>query len=118
MPHELDRVVADPTHLIRRKVFEEVGGFNPELETDEDMEFMARCRRFERKLSVEQRFEAVHLKRFSFRSLMADHLRKTFDAVTARRRYPGVYRDFGLCRNQLRERAHKGELPGVVKSSW
>ena len=30
----------------------------------------------------------------------------------------GVYRDFGLCRNQLRERARKGELPGVVKSSW
>jgi len=30
----------------------------------------------------------------------------------------GVYRDFGLCRNQLRERAHKGELPGVAKSSW
>ncbi len=30
----------------------------------------------------------------------------------------GVYRDFGLCRNQLRERAHKGELPGVVKASW
>ena len=29
----------------------------------------------------------------------------------------GYYRDFGLCRNQLRERAHKGELPGVVKSS-
>ncbi len=30
----------------------------------------------------------------------------------------GYYRDFGLCRNQLRERAHKGELPGLVKSSW
>ena len=30
----------------------------------------------------------------------------------------GVYSDFGLCRNQLRDRAHKGELPGVVKSSW
>jgi small subunit ribosomal protein S14 len=30
----------------------------------------------------------------------------------------GVYRDFGLCRNQLRERAHKGLLPGVTKSSW
>ena len=30
----------------------------------------------------------------------------------------GVYRDFGLCRNQLRQRAHNGELPGVVKSSW
>lgn len=30
----------------------------------------------------------------------------------------GYYRDFGLCRNQLREKAHAGLLPGVVKSSW
>lgn len=30
----------------------------------------------------------------------------------------GYYRDFGLCRNQLREMAHEGLLPGVVKSSW
>ncbi|NJM58132.1 MAG: 30S ribosomal protein S14 [Synechococcales cyanobacterium RU_4_20] len=30
----------------------------------------------------------------------------------------GYYRDFGLCRNQLREMAHAGLLPGVVKSSW
>jgi small subunit ribosomal protein S14 len=28
------------------------------------------------------------------------------------------YRDFGLCRNMLREMAHQGLLPGVVKSSW
>lgn len=30
----------------------------------------------------------------------------------------GYYRAFGLCRNQLREMAHQGLLPGVVKSSW
>ncbi len=30
----------------------------------------------------------------------------------------GFYRDFGLCRNMLREMAHKGLLPGLVKSSW
>ncbi|MFE4104928.1 30S ribosomal protein S14 [Almyronema epifaneia] len=30
----------------------------------------------------------------------------------------GYYRDFGLCRNALREMAHEGLLPGVVKSSW
>ncbi|HBP52905.1 MAG: 30S ribosomal protein S14 [Synechococcus sp. SB0662_bin_45] len=30
----------------------------------------------------------------------------------------GVVRDFGLCRNQLRQKAHAGLLPGVVKSSW
>ena len=30
----------------------------------------------------------------------------------------GVYRDFGLSRHVLREMAHEGLLPGVVKSSW
>jgi small subunit ribosomal protein S14 len=28
------------------------------------------------------------------------------------------YRKFGVCRICLRELAHRGELPGVVKSSW
>ncbi|WP_432810916.1 30S ribosomal protein S14 [Pantanalinema sp. GBBB05] len=36
--------------------------------------------------------------------------------VTGRPR--GYYRDFGLSRNVLREMAHEGLLPGVVKSSW
>ncbi|MBD2090511.1 30S ribosomal protein S14 [Microcoleus sp. FACHB-1515] len=30
----------------------------------------------------------------------------------------GVYRDFGLSRHVMREMAHQGLLPGVVKSSW
>ena len=29
-----------------------------------------------------------------------------------------VYRKFGLCRIYLRSMAHKGELPGITKSSW
>ena len=29
-----------------------------------------------------------------------------------------VFRKFGLCRICVRELAHKGELPGVIKSSW
>ena len=29
-----------------------------------------------------------------------------------------VYRDFGLSRHELREMAHEGLLPGVIKSSW
>ncbi|MGB2926111.1 MAG: 30S ribosomal protein S14 [Limnothrix sp.] len=36
--------------------------------------------------------------------------------VTGRPR--SYYRDFGLCRNVLRDWAHQGLLPGVVKSSW
>jgi small subunit ribosomal protein S14 len=29
-----------------------------------------------------------------------------------------VFRKFGLCRICVREMAHKGELPGITKSSW
>jgi len=37
-------------------------------------------------------------------------------ALTGRSR--AYYRKFGLSRIALRELAHKGELPGVTKSSW
>ncbi len=30
----------------------------------------------------------------------------------------GVYRKFGLCRNELRRRAMMGEVPGLVMASW
>ena len=30
----------------------------------------------------------------------------------------GVYRKFVLCRNKLREAAMRGDVPGLVKSSW
>jgi len=30
----------------------------------------------------------------------------------------GVYRKFGLCRNQLRDAAMRGDVPGLVKASW
>lgn len=30
----------------------------------------------------------------------------------------GVYRKFGLCRNELRKQTMNGNVPGLVKSSW
>lgn len=33
-------------------------------------------------------------------------------------RQHGYFRFFGICRICLREKAHKGELPGVTKASW
>lgn len=36
--------------------------------------------------------------------------------ITGRPR--GVYRKFGLARNKLREAAMRGDVPGLVKSSW
>ncbi|MQA60740.1 MAG: 30S ribosomal protein S14 [Actinophytocola sp.] len=38
------------------------------------------------------------------------------DVVDGRPR--AYYRAFGLSRVRLREMAHRGELPGVTKSSW
>jgi len=29
-----------------------------------------------------------------------------------------VYKKFGLCRICVRDMAHRGELPGLTKSSW
>ena len=30
----------------------------------------------------------------------------------------GYYRKFGLCRICLRELAHEGKIPGLMKASW
>lgn len=37
-------------------------------------------------------------------------------AITGRPR--GYFRYFGLCRNAFRDFAHKGFIPGIIKSSW
>lgn len=36
--------------------------------------------------------------------------------ITGRAR--GNYRKLGMCRNQLRELASQGRIPGMIKSSW
>ena len=69
----------------------------------------------DKKISLEERFKAQQklskLPRNSAKIRVMNRCQ-----ITGRPH--GVYRDFGLCRNQLRLRAHNGELPGVVKSSW
>ncbi|MBF8250393.1 MAG: rpsN [Deltaproteobacteria bacterium] len=58
------------------------------------------------------------------KSLIAKAKREPKFGVRAYNRCPlcgrprGYYRKFGMCRICLRDRANKGELPGVTKSSW
>lgn len=58
------------------------------------------------------------------KSLIAKTKRKQKFKVRAYNRCPicgrsrAYYRKFDMCRICLREMALKGELPGVVKSSW
>ena len=61
---------------------------------------------------------------------LRDRLGPDFDFVESRGRFlamlrcsrcgrpHSVYRKFGLCRVCVREMAHRGERPGVTKSSW
>ncbi|HRF60141.1 MAG TPA: 30S ribosomal protein S14 [Fimbriimonadaceae bacterium] len=69
------------------------------------------------KLSKEEREEkiaALEAERIKNRLYKARRYHRC--AVTGRSR--GYYRFFGVCRQVLREMAHKGMLPGVTKSSW
>ena len=69
----------------------------------------------DKSLSAEERFEArlklAQLPRNSSKNRIRNRC-----LITGRPR--GVYRKFGLARNKLRELAMKGDIPGLVKSSW
>jgi len=66
-------------------------------------------------LDIETKFEVIakleKMPRDSSRVRLTNRCR-----ITGRSR--GVYRKFGLCRNELRRRAMVGEVPGLVKASW
>jgi small subunit ribosomal protein S14 len=65
--------------------------------------------------SLEERFEATLKLAELPRNSSATRIRLRC-AVTGRPR--GNYRKFKLCRIQLRELGSKGQIPGMVKSSW
>ena len=66
-------------------------------------------------LPLEERFDA-RLKLAELPRNSAPNRIRNRCEVTGRPR--GNYRKFKLCRNQLRELASKGQIPGVVKASW
>jgi len=69
----------------------------------------------DRDVADEERFEAV-LKLAQLPRNSASNRVRLRCEVTGRSR--GNYRKFKLCRIQLRELGSKGQIPGMVKSSW
>jgi small subunit ribosomal protein S14 len=67
------------------------------------------------KTSDEARAEAQQKLQSQPRDASASRCRNRC-ALTGRPR--GVYRKFGLARTKIREVANRGEIPGLVKSSW
>lgn len=69
----------------------------------------------DREAPIEDRFEASLKLAQMPRNGAKNRIRLRCE-ITGRPR--GNYRKFKLCRNQLRDLANKGQLPGVVKASW
>lgn len=65
--------------------------------------------------SAQERAEAMRALARQPRDASPTRLRNR-DAVDGRPR--GTLRKFGISRIRLREMAHRGELPGITKSSW
>jgi len=68
-----------------------------------------------REASAEERFEAMLKLAELPRNSSINRVRLRC-SITGRPR--GNYRKFKLCRLQLRELSSKGQIPGMVKSSW
>ena len=69
----------------------------------------------DQKVSAEERF-AAHMKLAQLPRNSAPNRVRNRCEVTGRPR--GYYRKLRMCRNQLRELASQGLIPGMVKSSW
>lgn len=69
----------------------------------------------DQKASAEERF-AAHMKLAQLPRNSAPNRVRNRCEITGRPR--GYYRKLRMCRNQLRELASQGMIPGMVKSSW
>ncbi len=74
-----------------------------------------KSRMFDESLTEEERAEAYR----KFHSLPRDSSPvRMRNRCRVSGRPHGFYRKFGLARNKLREAAMRGDVPGLVKSSW
>lgn len=97
---------------------------------------MAKEALIQKQKKLAQQWEKLHAEEQAILALPKDKREEALAAFTERRvknrqfktrrynrcsitgRPKGYIRYFGICRQQLRELAHKGQLPGVTKSSW
>ena len=78
--------------LMRRGDFLATGGFNENLETYEDIEFVARARYFDLRTVSDPSFEVVHLKKDTLETLVKDYWVKSINAYQIRKKFPGVFK--------------------------
>ena len=65
----------------------------------------------DKRAEAQAEFDAKRIKARMFKT-------RQYNRCALTGRASGVIRYFGVCRQAFREKAHKGELPGVKKASW
>ena len=66
--------------LIRKTTMQQIGGFNEQLNSWEDVDLSFRSKIFDIGMRIESDFEAVHHKNYNFMSHFYEHIKKTYYA--------------------------------------
>ena len=66
--------------LIRKSTIQQIGGFNEQLNSWEDVDLSFRSKIFDIRMRIESDFEAVHHKNYNFINHFYEHIKKTYYA--------------------------------------
>ena len=77
--------------IIRRDLFNIIGGFNSNLRMKEDTEFCYRAQELGIKNIVISKFTGKHLKKFSYWSLHQDYFLKTMHSIKVKVEQPNIF---------------------------
>ena len=66
--------------LIKKKLIQEIGGFNEQINSWEDVDFSFRSKIFNTKMRIESKFETIHHKKFNVLNHLIESIRKTYNA--------------------------------------
>ena len=66
--------------LIKKKFIQEIGGFNEQINSWEDVDFSFRSKIFNTKMVIESNFESIHHKKYNFLNHFIENIRKAYNA--------------------------------------
>ena len=79
--------------LIKKETFENLNGFNEELDSYEDCEFYHRCIHEKVNSFFDKNFLGIHLKKHTLKTLIKDYYVKASDAFYIRAKFPLIFKN-------------------------
>ena len=79
--------------LINKETFENLNGFNEELDSYEDCEFYHRCIHEKVNSFFDKNFLGTHLKKHTFKTLLKDYYVKASNAIYIKKKFPLIFKN-------------------------